>query len=102
MLQIVTFSVSEEFMILCTALILRRCVLNALKSVAKCFWAPSVPSICFQTLLQRDFSFYFVQLGFIAARYCVTQACKKHTIECNGICTAYSYDDNFVYVVYYV
>jgi hypothetical protein len=41
---------------LCTALILR-CVHNALVS-GQCFWAPSVPSVCFETLLQHDQSVF--------------------------------------------
>jgi hypothetical protein len=46
MLQIVTSRVSEEFMILCTALILRRCVHNILIPVAHVFGYP----VCLQLL----------------------------------------------------
>lgn len=63
MLRIVTSRVSEEFMILCTALILRRYVHNALIPVAPFLGIPCAFS-CYKTLLQHDFSFYFVQVEF--------------------------------------
>ena len=62
MLQIVTSRVSKDFMILCTALILR-CVHNALIPVAS-FLGTQCAFSCYKTLLQHDFSFYFVQVEF--------------------------------------